>query len=90
MNRPMILPATRVVALDFLSLLLLAGAAGIAAGLTLGAVALLFATQGTQAETVQALPGTVLERRGPETPRGAQALPPVPAETDADVVRRTL
>ncbi|MDA0226453.1 MAG: hypothetical protein O2975_10125 [Proteobacteria bacterium] len=83
-------PATRVVALDFLSLLLLAGAAGIAAGITLGGVALLFASQSPRAEPAQTVPGAVTEHRGPQTPRGSQVLPAVPVEVDADVLRRTL
>ncbi|HEY5635999.1 MAG TPA: hypothetical protein VIS77_03795 [Burkholderiales bacterium] len=100
MHRPMILPATRVVALDFVSLLLLAGAAGIAAGLTLGAVALLFASQASQPEVAQAIPGAVVERYSPSStpgarhslpaPRGTEVLPPVPVDVEAEVVRRTL
>lgn len=100
MHRPMSLPATRVVALDFVSLLLLAGAAGIAAGLTLGAVALLFASQASPPEVAQAISGAVIERRGHSAPigerrslpvpRGSEALPPVPVDVDAEVIRRTL
>jgi len=90
MHRLMSQPVSRVVVLDFLSLLLLAGAAGIAAGITLGGVALLFASQSTRAEAVQTVPGAVTEHRGAQTPGGSQMLPAVPVEVDADVLRRTL
>lgn len=76
---------TRVVALDFLSLMLLAAAAGVAAGITLGGVALLFASQASRSAPADAQPGRVIEQRlapppaaAPAAPRDARERPLVP------------
>jgi len=71
---------TRVIVLDLVSFVLLATAAGLAIGVTLAGMALLFASQTARAD-VPAVPpaGPVIERPA-ERPISAPRLPAAPAQ----------
>ena len=61
---------TRVVVIDLLSLVLLAVAAGLAFGIALGGMTLLFASQNARADTPAAAPGGSVIERPVEQPTG--------------------
>ena len=71
---------TRVIVLDLVSFVLLATAAGLAIGVTLAGMALLFASQTAHADAPAVPPaGPVIERPA-ERPSGSPHLPADPAQ----------
>lgn len=84
-NEPITAP-TRVIVLDLVSFVLLAAAAGLAFGIALGGMTLLFASHGAQAEAPVAPPsGSVIERPV-ERPTSAPRLPAAPAHPAGTMV----
>jgi len=71
---------TRVVVLDLVSLVLLAVAAGLAFGIALAGMTLLFASQTTRAGTPAAPAGGSVIERPVEQPTGSRRLPAAPAQ----------
>lgn len=71
---------TRVVVLDLLSLVVLAVAAGLAFGIALAGMTLLFASQNAHADTQGGTPNAPVLERPLEQPTGRRLLPAVPAQ----------
>lgn len=71
---------TRVVVIDLLSLVLLAVAAGLAFGIALGGMTLLFASQNAHADTPAAAPGGPVIERPVDQPTGNPLRPEFPPQ----------
>ncbi|HSH06356.1 MAG TPA: hypothetical protein VLA41_01730 [Burkholderiales bacterium] len=71
---------TRVIVLDLVSFVLLAAAAGLAFGIALAGMTLLFASHTAPAEASPAAPGGSVIERPAERPTGGPQRPSVPAQ----------
>jgi hypothetical protein len=71
---------TRVVVLDLVSLVLLAVAAGLAFGITLAGMTLLFASQSARAAGPANAPGGSVIEQPVEQPTGSPRVPAAPAQ----------
>ena len=78
---------TRVVVIDLLSLILLAVAAGLAFGIALGGMTLLFASQNARAEPPAVAPGGSVIERPVEQPTGNPLRPESPPQPGSQPAR---
>ncbi|MCG6953997.1 MAG: hypothetical protein LJE90_16620 [Betaproteobacteria bacterium] len=78
---------TRVVVIDLLSLILLAVAAGLAFGIALGGMTLLFASQNARAEPPAVAPGGSVIERPVEQPTGNPLRPEFPPQPGSQPAR---
>jgi hypothetical protein len=78
---------TRVVVLDLVSLVLLAVAAGLAFGITLAGMTLLFASQTTRAGSPGNAPAGSVVEQPVEQPTGSPRLPAAPAQPAGHALR---
>lgn len=77
---------TRVIVLDLVSFVLLAAAAGLAFGIALAGMTLLFASHTGQADASPAAPGGAGIERPAERPTGGPRLPADPARPNGTMV----
>jgi len=77
---------TRVIVLDLVSFVLLAAAAGLAFGIALAGMTLLFASHTGQGDASPAAPGGTAIERPAERPTGGPQLPAGPARPNGTMV----
>jgi len=77
---------TRVIVLDLVSFVLLAAAAGLAFGVVLAGMTLLFASNTAQADVPAGQSSGKIIERPVEQPTGGQRLPAVPAQPTGTLV----
>lgn len=77
---------TRVIVLDLVSFVLLAAAAGLAFGVVLAGMTLLFASNTAQADVPAGQSGGRIIERPVEQPTGGQRPPAVPAQATGTLV----
>jgi len=77
---------TRVIVLDLVSFVLLAAAAGLAFGIALAGMTLLFASHTGQGDASPAAPGGAVIEQPAERPTGGPQLPTGPARANGTMV----